>query len=290
MSNHDENALQRREMAPPVRFRHSVQNIAAQHYGHTAQTEAGRRIVSRFAMAFATAARGARNPAEFYNADPASVAAAAALSLDTGLLPGGAMPAVWLVPRRGQLQWLPSHRGLVQLCQEAGYQIRAVPVGPDDEVEIVDGELSTLRTSPDYYPAKLSDLRGVAVYVTRITDGARFASWWLPRAAIEKRAKVQGAGPVWRSWPVEMAMKTAIKWGFARGMVPVASIALDAALTADREGEQPDRVEVTVAPSRPASPAALLGLQAPATDAEGQDHPAEPQDASEAPEAPEGEE
>ena len=154
----------------------------------------------------------------------------------------------------------------------------------------MDGELATLRTSPDYYPARLADLRGVAVYVTRIEDGARFASWWLPRAAIEKRAKVQGAGPVWRSWPVEMAMKTAIKWGFARGMVPVASIALDAALTADRAAEEPERVEVTVASTRPASPAALLGLQGPATATEGQDHPEAPEEAPEAAEAPEGEE
>ncbi len=255
-----ETTLQRRDMAPPVRFRHDIARIAQGHYGDAAQTTDGARIVSRFAMAFATAARAARNPDAFYSANPASVAACAALSLDTGLLPGGAMPAVWLIPRGGELQWMPSHRGLVQLAQTAGFQVSAVPVCIGDEIEIREGQIVKLTTDPDSWAQSLSDLRGVAVFVTRTSTGERFASWWLPRAAIEQRARVKGAGPVWRSWPVEMALKTAIKYGFARGYVPCESVALDAALSADAAAE---RVEVTVnATPPPSSPAAAIEVPA----------------------------
>jgi recombinational DNA repair protein RecT len=232
-----ETAIARRDMAPPVRFRHDVASVATSHYGEQAETAEGKRIVSRFAMAFATAARASKNPDAFYGAHPASLAAAAALSLDTGLLPGGSNPEVWLIPRGGELQWMPSHRGMIKLAQEAGYQVSAVPVGPSDDIEILDGQIVKLSTDPDFWPTGLADLRGVAVFVSDLATGARFTSWWLPRAAIEQRARTKGAGPVWRSWPVEMAIKTAIKYGFARGLVPVQSVALDAALSADTAAE-----------------------------------------------------
>ena len=245
------NELARRDMPAPVRFRHDVARVASTHYGEMSQSPEGQKIISRFGMAFASAARASKRPEDFYKANPASVAAAAALSLETGLLPGGALPSVWLIPRRGELQWMPTHRGLIELAQRAGYQIKAVPVCHADRIEITNGEIVNLETDPDSWADSLKDLRGVAVFVTSLQDGAPFASWWLPRKAIEKRARAQGAGPVWKSWAVEMALKTAIKYGFARGMVPVQSIELDAALTADNESEAPIKVEAVATPPAP---------------------------------------
>ena len=69
----------------------------------------------------------------------------------------------------------------------------------------------------------------------------------MPGSAIRKRAATRGAGPVWRSWPLEMASKTAIKWACARGFVPVESIELDQALAADTRAEMaptPEPIEV----------------------------------------------
>ena len=232
----------RRHQPPAVAFRRTVETVAQQHYADRASTPEGQKIVSRFALSFAAAARASRSPDQFYGCDPASIAAAVALSLDTGLLPGGAMPAVWLIPKGGALQWMPSHRGLIMLGQQAGYQLRTVAVGMDDELAIEDGEVKRLVQDPDSCPDSLDTLRGIVVYATRLNDGSRFGSWWLNGAAIRKRANTQGAGPVWRSWPIEMAMKTAIKWVFARGFVPVESVELDAALSADNAAE---RVEVS---------------------------------------------
>ena len=227
----------RRHQPPAVAFRRTVETVAQQHYADRASTPEGQKIVSRFALSFAAAARASRSPDQFYGCDPASIAAAVALSLDTGLLPGGAMPAVWLIPKGGALQWMPSHRGLIMLGQQAGYQLRTVAVGMDDELAIEDGEVKRLVKDPDSCPDSLDTLRGIVVYATRLNDGSRFGSWWLNGAAIRKRANTQGAGPVWRSWPIEMAMKTAIKWVFARGFVPVESVELDAALSADNAAE-----------------------------------------------------
>ena len=242
----------RRNQPPAVAFRKTVESVAQQHYAERASTPEGQKIVSRFALSFAAAARASRTPDQFYNCDPASVAAAVALSLDTGLLPGGAMPAVWLIPKGGALQWMPSHRGLIMLGQQAGYQLRTVAVGMDDELVIEDGEVKRLIQNPDSCPDSLDTLRGIVVYASRLSDGSRFGSWWLNGAAIRKRATTQGAGPVWRSWPIEMAMKTAIKWVFARGFVPVESVELDAALSADNAAEY-----VEVAPAKRGADALL---------------------------------
>jgi len=265
MSNED-TQIQRSEPRPPaVQYRTTVERVALDYLGQRLGTEEGRQQAARFALAFAGAARSAKDPESYYRCAPASIAAAVALSMETGLMPGGAMPAVWLIPRAGELQWMPSHRGLIQLAQSAGYQVRAVPVGHKDSIRIEGGEVVDLVQDPDAWPAGLAELRGVAVYVTRLADGSRFAAAWVPHAAIVQRSRVKGAGPVWRDWPVEMAIKSAIRFVFARGYVPCESIALDVALRADAYEEPP-------APSAPARiptaepPDDLRTDDAPATD------------------------
>lgn len=219
----------------PQQFRGTVQTVAAQYLAERAKTAEGQQQIQRFGMAFATAARTAKRPADFYRCAPGSIAAAAAMSLDTGLMPGGAMPDVWLIPRGSELQWMPSHRGLIRTAQEAGYQVRAVPVHRDDHIKVEGGEVVELEQDPDAWPDGLDDLRGVAVYVTRLSDGATFCRAWVPAKALTARKNAKGAGPVWKQWPVEMAMKSAIRFVFARGYVPVESVQMRTVMAADTE-------------------------------------------------------
>jgi len=235
------------QLAPPQLYRRNVESIAMQALHSRMEEPAARDIAGRFALSFATAARTAKDPGAYYSCDPSSLAAAVSMSIDTGLVPGGALPEVYLVPRGGELQWMPTHRGLIKLAREAGVNVRAVAVGAKDTIEIEDGEVSRLVQDPDSQPESLEDLRGVVVYARSIATGERIAAIWVNGAALRKRSKAKGAGPVWREWPIEMAIKSAIRYAFARGYVPLESVKLDSALAADAEPAVLD-VEPAAAP------------------------------------------
>ena len=230
-----------------VTLRSRVQRMAGAMLLDLVGEDRAREASARVAMAFGAAHRAARNPRDIERCSPESIASAVALSALTGLMPGGAMPSVWLVPRAGELQWMISHRGLMSLCRRAGYQLSTVPVGQADHIAIEYGEVTEHRAAVGEEPTGLNDLAGVIVSCRRLSDGAILGRYWMPGSAIRKRAATRGAGPVWRSWPLEMASKTAIKWACARGFVPVESIELDQALAADTRAEmapKPEPVEV----------------------------------------------
>jgi recombinational DNA repair protein RecT len=138
---------------PAVRFRATIESVAASQLADAAETPEGRQTLARFGAAFAAAARQARDPSAFYNADPASIASAAVLSLQTGLTPGGPMPEVFLVPRGRELQWSVTHRGLMRLARKAGWTVRAVVVHVRDlpSVELVDGQVRITAQDPANY-------------------------------------------------------------------------------------------------------------------------------------------
>lgn len=224
-----------RRQTPTLRQRvtHMASHMLVDLVGEDRATEA----TARVAMAFAAACRAARNPQDIERCSPESIGAAVAMSALTGLMPGGAMPSVWLVPRGGQLQWMISHRGLLTLCRRAGYQLVAVPVGKEDHIRIEFGEVVEHEAKPGAEPSTLGDLAGVIVSCRRIADGAILGRYWMPGADVRKRQKKSAGGSVWRDWPMEMAAKTAIKWACARGLVPIDSIELDRALQADTRAE-----------------------------------------------------
>lgn len=251
-------------MSDPRSFRTLVERVALQSLTQQLGTDAGKRAALRFGLAFATAARIAKQPESFYNCSEGSIATCVALSIETGLMPGGALPAVWLIPRGGELQWMPSHRGLIQLAQSAGYQVRAIPVTSEDTIRIEFGEIVELVQDPDQWPTSLEELRGIAIFATRIADGARFGSAWVPAAVLRKRATMKQAGPVWREWPIEMAIKSALRFVFARGYIPVENVELDAALANERMIEAESEVVERQAPSRPITGRSALGLSDPA--------------------------
>ena len=245
------NDIQTRRNHPPT-LRARVQGMAGRMLtdmvGEARATEAA----ARTGLAFAAAHRAARNPADIERCSPESIASCVALSALTGLMPGGAMPSVWLVPRSGELQWMISHRGLMSLARRAGYQLSTAVVGMDDVVTVEFGEVTEHRAAPGREPTSLDELAGIIVSCKRLADGAILGRYWMDGAAVVKRSRARGAGPVWKSWPIEMAQKTAVKWACARGLVPIESIELDQALAADtRATTAPERVTVHVEKPQP---------------------------------------
>ncbi len=243
----------------PGGMRHKVQHVASRLLVDLVGEDKAGEASARVGLAFAAAHRSARNPRDIERCSLQSIAHAVAMSALTGLMPGGALPVCWLVPRGGELQWMISHRGLMQLSRKAGYQLSAVPVGPSDHVRIEFGEVVEHVAEVGSEPTSLQDLVGLIVSCKRLADGCVLGRYWLAGSYIRKCAATRGAGPVWRSWPIEMAQKTAIKWACARGMVPVESIELDFALTADTAAESVS--EPIAVPRKPAAlPSEVFGV------------------------------
>lgn len=250
--------LQRRNNAPPT-LRRRVQHMAGSMLVDLVGEERATEAAARVGMAFAAAHRAARHPRDIERCSPESIASAVALSALTGLMPGGPMPSVWLVPRSGELQWMISHRGLTQLCRRAGYQLSTCVVGHHDHIVVEYGEVTEHRAAIGSEPLTIDHIAGVIVSCRRLSDGAVLGRYWLPGADVRKRAAARGAGPVWKSWPLEMAQKTAIKWACARGLVPIESVELDNALAADTRATVGEERPAPIRVETPAPPSALFG-------------------------------
>lgn len=188
---------------------------------------------ARVAQAFLSAQSASRDPSAWDRLSPASVSAAVGTSIATDLYPGGPMPAVYLVPQSGQLQWRITHRGLAELARRAGYDLRSVPVGVDDHLVeslglVVEHEQRGTR------PHDRTTLRGVIVVVRDRRSGDEQAHMVDVDVIEARRAKSQmsNKGP-WRDWYIEMAIKTAILYLGARGTLPL-STGMRAAIEAER--------------------------------------------------------
>lgn len=217
----------------PREFRTQIEQDAAGYLASVLGSEAGARAAARVGMAFAAAARTARRPEALYACSRASVMSCVAMCALTNLMPGGPSPAVWLVPKKGELNWWLGHRGIATLALRDGYALRAMPVHRDDTLRVEFGEVVQHEADPDAWPDRLSDLRGCYVSILRLSDGLSLGRPWLPMEAIDKRRKAALTQDVWSSWPIEMAQKTAIKWAMSRGYIPVESMEMQLALEAD---------------------------------------------------------
>jgi hypothetical protein len=173
---------------------------------------------------------------------------------------------VYLVPqaaRRGEppaLQWRITHRGLCVLAYRAGFALRAVPVHVDDHLDVSLGEVQSHSAAAESWPESLAELRGVAVVVRDIARGQDVIRAWVPAVVIDRRRRVSRDGSVWEAWPIEMAQKTAIKYAFARGAVPVDSPELSEALAGDARG---DVVDVQAEQITPTAAAPARGQRIP---------------------------
>ncbi len=252
------NQMTRRDNAPPpVVFRHRVEADARAQLVEVLGSKKGKEASVRVGLAFAATARTARDPQALYNCSRESVASAIAMSALTELMPGGPAPAVWLVPKGGELQWWLSHRGIAALCLRAGYQVMPVPVHVNDHVLIEFGEV--VEHEPADWPERLQDILGVYVTVRKLEDALVLCRPWVPRRAIEKRKEAAATARVWNAWPVEMAQKTAIKWTLSRGLLPLQSVELNMAMGAEPEpprGHAPAPAPAPAAEAAPSPPPA----------------------------------
>ena len=245
---------------PRAQFGALVQRQSERLLGELLGTDEAKQIAARLAITLRQIAASA--PA-IYDCEPASVAECVALSALSGLNPGGPLPHVYVVPRRikgvQRLQWMISWRGLAELARRSGYQVRAVPVHKADAFTLTMGLSPDIQHAPsDAWPPTVhEDLRGVYVVATEIETGRLVGFEWVSASVIEaRRAKSDswksGYGP-WKDWPVEMALKTAIRYAIQRGLVSISDLG---AIAYQRDGEQDaaERIDVTPeaapAPSR----------------------------------------
>lgn len=263
------------EKNPAQQFREGIQADAERYLVAMLGTTAGRAAGARVAMAFSAAARSAKKPETLYDCSRASIVACIAMSALTGLMPGGPNPSVYLVPKGGELQWWLTHRGISALALRAGWQVIAIPVHKDDEVEVQFGEVVRHEPDPDKWADSLDDLRGCYVTIRRLSDGVSLGRPWMPIVAIKKRAKKAQSQDVWREWAVEQAQKTVIKWAMARGYLPIESAELAEAMSVDEGGRAPEVVDEPQTQQQPTGRHAL-GLPDPATVPENHRLPAPP--------------
>ena len=255
----------------PAKFRKQAENIATSLLTEWVGVERAKEATGRIAAALAASAASARNPQDFYDCTPPSVATVVALSALTGIMPStGATALAYAIPRRArrgeepQLQYQLSHRGINALARRCGQTVIAVPISNRDEVDVDDsGELVVLNRDFDNPPMSWDDLRGVQILVKELGSGRVTFSGFVPRAVIEPRRAMsdswsnERARPYspWTKWPVEMAMKTAMHYAVGRGWCVIDDTAANRALTADQESDlRRDSID-TVA--RPASIAAI---------------------------------
>lgn len=264
------------QLTPAAHYGRLVENFAARELERILGSEEGHRAAARTAIAFRAVAIA--NPS-VYECDPQSVAACVATSAMTSLMPGGPNPDCYLVPRRvkgaQQLNWMISHRGLIKLAQRAGFTLRGRVVYADEVFEYEEGETIHVRHVPnlDRADTPWEQVRGVIVRVYRVSDGRCIGVEYVNRAQIEKRrnqsdAYQRGQKPgaddwarssPWFKWPEEMAIKTAIKYAFARGGIPIDDVLVREALTRDAD----DAIETTAVTVPPETrPARQLGVSA----------------------------
>lgn len=228
----------------------------------------------RITSAFQASAMAARNPTDFYNATPASIAHCVAIAALTGMMPGtGAAALAYLVPRRPrkgeppQLQYQLSHRGLAALARRAQLVLLALPCGLRDVLEVTDGEVTRFEPQIDEPPLSWEELRGIVI-VVKTSAGQVLFRGWVAKRLIEIRRNgsdsyqfalkndwARRTDP-WHVWPVEMSMKAAMHYAVSRGWAVIDDTEAVRALSLDGGS---DVIDVT--PGGPAAEAPALSEQ-----------------------------
>jgi phage RecT family recombinase len=215
--------MSKNAMHPANQFRSIVETKASDFLQTMMGTESGANAAGQVALAFRQAAQ---TNDRLYSCDPASVAQAVALSAMTGLMPGGPLPDVYLLPRGKNLQWQVSHRGFAKLAARNGVRLRTKAVFETDEFRVVEGTEPVLTHVPDLDAEQSWDTLNAVYVVAHYQNGSKdFVV--IRKADIEKRRansdawKRDKTRSPWGQWPIEMALKTGLRYAFARGIVPM---------------------------------------------------------------------
>jgi phage RecT family recombinase len=235
------------------------------------------RAVDRVMLAFRSLATV--NP-KIVDCTANSIARCMALCALTGLMPGGAVPEVDLIPRKRrfkdgnvwrevlELQWQVGWRGYKTLAARAGCTAKAVNVYQGDHFVWEEGLESKLVHRPNQGAQRqVGDIKTldplIACYVVATyADGRRdFIVIDLP-AILKRREASEGwryfvAGESksspWAEWADEMVMKTAMRYAASRGLLVLDDVARYA-FQVDGEEDAPTRVVVDI-PAASSAPA-----------------------------------
>lgn len=248
---------------PSAEFRRNAGVIARALLSEWVGDDRAHEATGRISAALAASAASARDPSDFYACTPQSIGTCIAISALTGIMPGvGPTALAYVLPQRPraneapQLQYSLSHRGLNALARRCGQTMVAIPVGKSDTIQSsADGEVEVLARDIDNPPTRFDDLRGVVVIVKEISNGVVLCRGWVPRKLIEQRRAMSrsftGRNPQyspWSTWPIEMAMKTAMHYAISRGWCVIDDTSATRALNADVE------TEVRLLPAPPDTP------------------------------------
>lgn len=173
----------------------------------------------RVGLAFETARRISKDKTAWDKCSKESVGACIVKCALLELYPGTNPPQVYLVPRGGEMSAEFTHVGWAELARRSGHGLMPVCVYRGDEVELVDGEAKNHRVPIEGRRETYEDLLGVYIVIRRLSDNEVIMRPWCSKATIDARKRSKQAGPVWNQWPIEMSMKTAIKWLAARGIM-----------------------------------------------------------------------
>ena len=226
-----------------------AQQVLTQRVG----ADRARQAAAEIAHAITMAVTHSKDPGAIFACSRASILDCVQQTALDGLTLTGAYPEAYLVPRGGQLTRPVSPRGLARLARRGGLRLRTVIVGADDHLVESFG-VAVEHEQIGARPTGLHDLRAVIV-IAREQGSGHEDRFVVSGEALRERSKAKGAGPVWRSWPLEMAQKSAVSYCFGRGWILVPD-ALRA--TMDAERDYLEIVDTTAEPSTTRRGKALL--------------------------------
>lgn len=283
------NSPERRSPSPSQQFRQTVEAMSLRVLTSMVGEERAREAAGRVNAAFNASVMSARDPDDFYNSTPASVAQCIAIAALTGIMPSTGQGALaYVIPRRPrkgekpQLNYQLSHRGVGALVRRGGSILLPIPVGHNDTIEVEYGEVTRHECDIDDPPVSWDDLRGCIAVIKDAASGAVLFRGWVPKKIIaqhreqsdtfqwaERNPDWAKRKSPWHANPVPMAMKTTMHYAIGRGWAIVDDTEAVRALSTDAAGDvldiEPGQYEVTG--SAPATAHDALGLsQRPALD------------------------
>ena len=261
----------RQPQTPAQKYGSLIEAIANKELTRIFTGKDGAAAAAGVALAFRSAVAQSEQPDALLNCSPTSIAMCVANSARYRILPGGSNPGVYLVPKGGQLGWWLSHRGMCALVERTGKHLDVKPVYTFDRFEVEYGLNPRMVHVPGKGEKTWGNLAGVAVIVRDINTGRAIDMLYMDREEIGERRKSAGTQKVWNAWPIPQAMKTAIKYAIARGMV-VLDEETRGALEDDAESSDIIDTTATVVQSAAARLDSVLGI---GQDAPGTDYAAE---------------
>lgn len=237
----------RQQQTPAQRYGALIETIANKELTRLFTGKDGAAAAAGVALAFRSAVAQSEQPDALLNCSPTSIAMCVANSARYRILPGGSNPGVYLVPKGGQLGWWLTHRGMCALVERTGKHLDVKPVFAFDKFEIEYGLNPRLVHVPGKGAKGWDTLAGVYVIVRDMATNRPIDMVYMERDEIQERRRAAGTQKVWNNWPIPQAMKTAIKYAIARGMV-VLDEESRGVLSADAEATDVIDTTATVVP------------------------------------------